>query len=407
MLTLAFFGVSEFYRLTLMRQIILERIIPKLAKQYAQAYIAAPDRPLPELFNIQSSDNIHDLPLDLQLKINNSWSDSNVVYSQPSNRFPFLPYFYIKKPLDDGKSLYLHGAWQVEKNILPKNFPRPLFISFAIVAMTILLFSLMLILVFNKFSRPIKILLEWTGKLDINDHNITVLPTKDFRYRELNDLANVISQSLHTAQKSLAREQLFLRHASHELRTPITVISSNLEMLQQNNSGADPFNDQLMQRMSRSIESINQLIETLLWVDRDTSLHCTIKNIDLAALIHEQIDANRHLMDYRQVSLELQLEPSLHCLPVTALRIVLANLIRNAMQHTYRGKISICCAQGWVRIININDSDNRPDQNFHTDSFGLGLSLAEKISLHSGWQLEQQVLTAGRDIRLIITSTKT
>jgi len=348
-LTLTFLGVTEYYRLTLMRQIILERIIPNIAQQYAEAYIAAPGIPLPELFNIQSSDDFNDLPVDLQLKINNGWSDSNIVYSQPANSFPFLPYFYISKPLADGKSLYLHGAWQVEKNFLPKNFPRPVFISFAIVAMTILLFSLMLILLFNKFSRPIKTLLEWTAELDIKDQNISALPANHFNYRELNDLANVISQSLHSAQQSLAREQLFLRHASHELRTPITVISSNLEMLQQNNAGANPFNNQLMRRMSRSIESINQLIETLLWVDRDTSLHCTIKSIDLASLIHEQIDANRHLMDYRQVSLKLQLEQSQRCVPVTALRIVLANLIRNATYLLWPDQHQLCSGLGTYR----------------------------------------------------------
>ncbi|MEQ9463842.1 MAG: histidine kinase dimerization/phospho-acceptor domain-containing protein [Haliea sp.] len=89
--------------------------------------------------------------------------------------------------------------------------------------------SLIIWLLLSRISRPISRLVVWTRSL--TPQRLKSQPP-DFSYPELNQLAQLIRNSLSSVQESLDREHLFLRHTSHELRTPIAVIRNNVELLQ-------------------------------------------------------------------------------------------------------------------------------------------------------------------------------
>jgi signal transduction histidine kinase len=104
-----------------------------------------------------------------------------------------------------------------------KHFYWIFFTALAAIA----LFAFLLTMIMSKIARPVESLKNWAKSL--NQDNIKK-PLPDFTYNELNVLASLIQDSLTSAQKSLNREQHFLSYASHELRTPISVIRSNVDL---------------------------------------------------------------------------------------------------------------------------------------------------------------------------------
>jgi len=57
-------------------------------------------------------------------------------------------------------------------------------------------------------------------------------------------------------------------------------------------------------------------------------------------------------------------------------RIVIANLIRNAFQHTAEGKVSI---EQKGRVIQIVNQNSKGQESRESLGFGLGLQLTEKL----------------------------
>ncbi len=274
-----------------------------------------------------------------------------------------------------------------------QNMEFLLILSVAIAALFILLLWLLL----KQVSRPVGRLGNWARQL--NQNNLTE-PTPDFSYPELNELAALIQNSLSSVQRSLEREQRFLRHSSHELRTPIAVIRNNIELLHKIQkklaTPPDPRQAQVVERIDRASLTMKHLTETLLWLSRESDLPTPRQNCELDRLIKDLISENRYLLKDKPVTLTVATSSwPLETAEVPA-RIVLGNLIRNAFQHSWDGEICISQQQGRIVISNkIASADNLEDLGF-----GLGLQLIEQLSAKMEWSFERSV--AGGEHRATI-----
>jgi signal transduction histidine kinase len=144
----------------------------------------------------------------------------------------------------------------------------------------------------------------------------------------------LIQTSLCSVQQSFEREHRFLRHTSHELRTPISIIRNNIELAHKiKNSSDHDWSTKLVQiidRIDRASLNMQHLTETLLWLSRDALEPLPEQKIDLDPLIRQLADEMRYLLSSKAVELELSTEHCKVTLPEIAARIVLGNLIRNA-----------------------------------------------------------------------------
>ncbi len=230
----------------------------------------------------------------------------------------------------------------------------------------------------NKHTQHLSL---WAESITLD--NIQNAPP-NFRYKELNDIAQQLQLSYEKNADLLDREHQFLRHASHELRTPIAITKANLELL--NKVGIPATLAPSFERISRANNNMQQLTETLLWLSRDTAATPNIKAIDLSALCEETLEELAYLLEGKEVQLvrDFALTQDQIPLPETPLKIVLSNLIRNAFQYTYEGKISISLSDKTLIIENIDHGT----QAYDTDnSFGLGLMLVKKICERLQWEL--------------------
>ncbi len=236
----------------------------------------------------------------------------------------------------------------------------------------------------RRVSRPVASLGQWARSLDADNLSD---PPPDFSYPELNDLACLIKNSLSSVQESLDREHSFLRHASHELRTPITVMRNNIELLHKIKETTGPegivLQEKAIDRIDRASLNMQYLTETLLWLSRKEMQKLPGKQIELDSLLEEIVDEMKYLLDRKDVELKVESHPCIVFLPEFPVRIVLGNLIRNAFQHTWEGCITIRQQDNRVVVFN-PQSPAGTDQN--ELGFGLGLQLTTQLIQKLAWK---------------------
>lgn len=136
--------------------------------------------------------------------------------------------FLLRYEAEDGR-LYIAREMSAPVNSdvfdMAARQNRRLMIGITLLALSFV--ALISWLLLRHVSRPMAALRRWTHTL--NQERLDA-PVPDFGYPELNELAELIRASLSSVQAALKREQRFLRHASHELRTPISTIRSNIEL---------------------------------------------------------------------------------------------------------------------------------------------------------------------------------
>ena len=105
---------------------------------------------------------------------------------------------------------------------------------------------------------------------------------------ELGRLAGAIDDYQRRLVDADAREQAFFADASHELRTPISIVQGATEvMLDDVDPGTDPRRIERLHRLERGVREMTDLVEMLLVVARRRALD--VAHVDAAALLREAI----------------------------------------------------------------------------------------------------------------------
>ena len=246
-----------------------------------------------------------------------------------------------------------------------------------------LLLAIILWLLIKQVARPVSALGRWARSL--NGKNLLAAPP-DFSYPELNELAKLIKASLSSVQETLEREHRFLRHSSHELRTPISIIRNNVELLHKlrDNRGNSTEAKQLqaIDRIDRASRTMKHLTETLLWLSRESDEDLPCDEVRLDSLIRELIEEQGYLLTDKEIVLQVSTTPYNVYIPSIPARIILGNLIRNAFQHSWCGIVSIEQQKGRIELSNPSPGNTSSSNDL---GFGLGLQLIEQLSERMHW----------------------
>lgn len=240
-------------------------------------------------------------------------------------------------------------------------------------------------LLLRHVSRPMSALRAWTHSLDSEKLS---RPVPDFSYPELNEMAELIRNSLSSVQQAVDRERRFLRHASHELRTPISTIRSNIELQRKlAHKREKPADEQsIVDRIDRASLTMKHLTETLLWLNHEPDAPLQSETVDLPELIRELATEMEYLLAGKPVTTDIVTLPYSCAVPLVPARIILGNLIRNAYQHCWEGTVVIEQRDNRITITNPAEPDA---QNVSTKTsetgYGLGLELTTTLSQRIGW----------------------
>lgn len=195
----------------------------------------------------------------------------------------------------------------------------------------------------------------------------------------------------------IRREQEFTANASHELRTPLTAIRTSCELL-----AADPaLGEKARSRIamiSAAAERMTEQIRALLLLARERELG-EVETVPLATCVAEAVEPIRAEIERKGLRLEIEVgdDESL-AINAQALHVVLANLIRNAVQHTERGFVRVSYA---ARRFTVSDSgsgiapEHLPrlfERFYRADNgrggHGIGLAIVKRICDQYGWRID-------------------
>lgn len=249
----------------------------------------------------------------------------------------------------------------------------------------------------RKLLAPIKTMTKTVQEISFNhlNHRIDVSGSKN----ELKDLARTFNEMLDRIEKSVDQQNRFVSDASHELRTPISVIQGYANLLARWGKDDRSVLEESISALQSEAENMNHLIEELLFLARDDSgnLKVTIEEFQLCEIIREilyeteMIDKDHKFISEKNEEFLLQADRKLL---KEAIRIIIDNSIKYTPQG---GTVKINCYKknnkGVISIedtgIGISKADlpniftrfYRADQSRTKEKggTGLGLTIAKRI----------------------------
>jgi signal transduction histidine kinase len=227
------------------------------------------------------------------------------------------------------------------------------------------------------------------------------LPTdlsKTFFDDEVGVLAKALEQAMQRVETFVEREHQFSRYASHELRTPVTIIKGAVVLLKRKLSEKDDPAYRPLKRIERSVANMENIIETLLWLSREGLAVDQDHVLAVGSIVRETIEQNRYLLGDKPVEMAFVPEgdPQLS-IPAPIFQIMLTNLIRNAIQHTASGKISVIVRDDRVIVSDTGAGmgpealglvTQPPSGQEQYKGHGIGLSIVRRLCNRLDWNLE-------------------
>lgn len=220
-----------------------------------------------------------------------------------------------------------------------------------------------------------------------------------YRGEEISQIAQAIDAFRKNLAEFVERERMFTAAASHELRTPVAVISSSNELLQ-----CDPrlseLGIQLTSRIQRSVVQMQDMITSLLFLARDAPAGLMAHGgvpINVSEVIKDIVEAYASIMTGTSVDIVSDVEEGVFfALEESHLRMVANNLLRNAESHTKAGTVKLSLTPDKI-IISDTGSGIDPDHlkrvfqrnvsDWQNQGLGFGLYLSKQLCDRNGWEL--------------------
>lgn len=243
------------------------------------------------------------------------------------------PYFYeTKKQFSLNGHLYkLHFMKPMsEQNHFLKTLIINLFVTSVLGVIIAILSG---IFMSNKILRPIRIITETAKEIEIKNLEMRIpLPKSN---DELYELAKTFNHMLSRIQMGFEKQRRFVSDASHELRTPITVISGYAEML-------DRWGKEDPAALQEGIEAIKSeatdmygLIEKLLFLARaDQNRQILTKVPFHTEHLIEEIYRETCIIAPNHKIFITHNAPAIICADVTAIKQLLRIFIDNSINYT-------------------------------------------------------------------------
>jgi heavy metal sensor kinase len=276
------------------------------------------------------------------------------------------------------------------------SFIIPIILIFAIIAGNFL--------IYKSFS-PIEKVLEELKNINASDLSARLHNTNN--HDEINDLIIEINNLLTRLELSFERISQFSSDASHELKTPLTIIRGEIEIALRKDRSADEYKQSLQTSLDEVIV-IEQTINDLLFLaknEKDLITHNMEEVLYFDEIIDESINEMKNFAILNQIEIKFELVDTIEFKGYSnLLKIAIKNLLKNAIQYSNPNSIIIVKSFKNVGLFNIsiqdfgigiagNEQEKIFEKFYRTDKSrnknsggtGLGMSIVKKIiDIHKG-----------------------
>ena len=250
-----------------------------------------------------------------------------------------------------------HTTENISNNILERLY---------IIPITLLIAGVFIILI----TQPLKRLTDKIQLLEQGNFEQEIHLHGPAEIREIADALENMRQRLHTLE---LQKSSFIRHISHELKTPLAAIREGTELIYDNSVG--PLNDEqqeICEIIRLSVNRLQRLIEDLLdfnIVLDSTSLH-GLERINLTELIRDAGNVRKLDLKSKNLTLQCDNNPCFIYSNSKQLSVILDNVLSNAIKYSpIAGNINITYRRS-KECLTINIIDQGP---------GIATELCDKV----------------------------
>lgn len=215
-----------------------------------------------------------------------------------------------------------------------------------------------------------------------------------------NDEVRVLSSAMQDLANRLTafaeRERNFTRDASHELRSPLTVIrmaTRQLENAQLNTSA-----DVALQRITKAARDMEELTDAFLLLAREPDGLEWQEPISVNEIVQDEVDKARLLVGSKPVSIEFEQRAQLVTLaPAQVIASVVGNLLRNGLNYTEEGQVSVAVSDAAVTVTDTGSgmSPEEAAQVFEpyyrarhdARGHGVGMTIVKRLCDRFNWEI--------------------
>jgi two-component system sensor histidine kinase QseC len=184
------------------------------------------------------------------------------------------------------------------------------------------------------------------------------------------------------------RERNFTRDASHELRSPLTVIKMSTDMLA-DEAGLSDFGKSSLERIRRATREMEALVEAMLILARETDNGQGEQDFVVNHVLRDELVDARDLLHGHPIELQFEESASfaLHGSP-RVFAVLCWQLIRHASQYTGQGTVLVTVLPGVVSVCATAGGDHDPHL---PGQQGFEYAIAQRISERFAWALDLRV----------------
>lgn len=249
--------------------------------------------------------------------------------------------------------------------------------------------------------RPLRKLSQQAEKIDqdsISDIRLNENTVKEFR-----QLSVSVNLMLDRLSESFATQRQFSGNAAHELRTPLAIMQTKLELFAAEHKNMEDDTAELVRSQAEQLDRLSRLVHTLLEMSNLSSAPRSDR-IELAPLVEEIITDLTPLASQNDITMEQDCDNVVITGSDALIYRLVFNLIENAVKYNRRGgSVSVSVhMENNDAVVSVSDTGCGIPEKYRESIFqpffrvdksrsrqmggvGLGLALVHEIAvLHGG-----------------------
>lgn len=246
--------------------------------------------------------------------------------------------------------------------------------------------------IFSPFYDTLSKIKSWNIK---KSESLTFKETEIKEFRLLNDTIQDLTQQIKSDYRNLKE---FTENVSHEAQTPLSIISTKIELLMQEKNYSVKQHESI-QQIFQATQRLYKLNQVLILMSRIENKHfISTEKIDLITCFEEKLEELEDFIEAKQITIikEFNTNVTEDLNPVLS-NMLFNNLFINAIKYNLEsgGTLKIILDKDSFSIENTSDRV-KIDKRFLFERFtksstsaslGVGLSLIKKIIDYFNWQI--------------------
>ena len=236
----------------------------------------------------------------------------------------------------------------------------------------------------------------------VQPNNLAEMKISEDVLPEFKQFSASFNDMIDRLEQGFSAQKQFTGNAAHELRTPLALMQTQMELFSLEHSGATPETADFLKLLQEQTERMSQITKTLLEMSELRSVPCNDR-IELAPLVEEVFADLAPLAEQREIALECEGDAAIVGSDTLMYRLVF-NLVENALRYSRPGTaVSVSIDEEANRVllrvrergagipVQYRESIFQPffrvdkSRSREYGGVGLGLSLVWEIAaLHSG-----------------------